>query len=209
MDYFGENPKNRQRWAIRPSDLRLDLMTGKCTRPYSHWKYLDDPDARQFDGITKRWEHPPAFSLGEALLLSNPAPCQKQNVPAPLTAPLANALHCYAVAPVFHFFCVRAQGTLITQLLAVNQKINKKYVNKFCPPMFFDSFSPLVMGVGRRKQGAVPPLLNLHTWNTANVFFNKHSLCENISTLTNRLSSLLCCLTLSGRGNWGQAHEMA
>jgi len=39
---------------------------------------------------------------------------------------------------------------------------------------------------------------------TANVFFNKHSFCENISILTNHLSSLLRWLTLRGSGNWGQ-----
>jgi len=36
MDYFGKNSKNRQRWAIHPSDLRLDSMTGKCTKPNEH-----------------------------------------------------------------------------------------------------------------------------------------------------------------------------
>jgi len=40
--------------------------------------------------------------------------------------------------------------------------------------------------------------------NTANVFFNKYSLCENITTLTNHRSSLLCWLTFRGRGDWGQ-----
>jgi len=48
---------------------------------------------------------------------------------------------------------------------------------------------------------------------TANVFFNKHSLCENIPTLTNHLSSLLVWLTLRGRGNclidkWGPEYTI-
>jgi len=36
---------------------------------------------------------------------------------------------------------------------------------------------------------------------TINVFFNKHSLRENISILINHLSSLLRCLTVRSRGD--------
>jgi len=55
---------------------------------------------------------------------------------------------------------------------------------------------------GEKGRGAWPILIFMH--DTANVFFNKHSLCENISTLTNHLSCLLCWLTLRHRGDWGQ-----
>jgi len=46
---------------------------------------------------------------------------------------------------------------------------------------------------GRRQRGvgAVDPWNFKH--DAINVFFNKYSLCDNISTLTNHLSSLLCC----------------
>jgi len=36
------------------------------------------------------------------------------------------------------------------------------------------------------------------------VFIKKHSFYENIPTLTNYLSSLLCWLTLRDRGDWVQ-----
>jgi len=50
----------------------------------------------------------------------------------------------------------------------------------------------------RREQRAVPPWIFAH--DTANVFFNKYLFYENILTLTNHLRSLLCRLSLRGRG---------
>jgi len=48
---------------------------------------------------------------------------------------------------------------------------------------------------GRRQKraggwGEAPPWIFTH--DTANVFFNKHSFCENIPTLTNHLI-VICC----------------
>jgi len=61
-------------------------------------------------------------------------------------APTATlSLHCYAFAAVFHFFCVRAQGTHATQLLVVNGKIKNSMLLNFVPPNFFDSFTSLLM----------------------------------------------------------------
>jgi len=56
---------------------------------------------------------------------------------------------------------------------------------------------------GRRKRGQEEPFPHwIFIHDTANVFFKKHSLCENIPTFTNHLSSLLRWLTLRGRGYW-------
>jgi len=49
-----------------------------------------DEDARQFKDKRN-------------FICSAPTPCPK-NVPAPLTVPIANALHYYAFVPVFHCF---------------------------------------------------------------------------------------------------------
>jgi len=49
------------------------------------------------------------------------------------------------------------------------------------------------MGVG---SGGVAPWIFIH--DIINVFFNKHSHGENITTLNNHLSSLLCWLTKEG-----------
>jgi len=51
----------------------------------------------------------------------------------------------------------------------------------------------------REQGGAVVPWIFI--CDTANVFFNKYSFCENITTLTNELNSLLCWLTLRGGGD--------
>jgi len=63
--------------------------------------------------------------------------------------------------------------------------------------------SPLKHGRRQRGQGGRGlPWIFIH--DIANVFFNKHSLCENILTLTNHRSSLLYWLTLRDRGDYVQ-----
>jgi len=59
------------------------------------------------------------------------------------------------------------------------------------------------MGDSKAEDHCPPPLWTfIH--DTANVFFYKHLLYENILTLTNQLTSLLRWMTLSGRDDWGK-----
>jgi len=62
----------------------------------------------------------------------------------------------------FSLYCVRAQGTLATQLLVVNEKIKNFMLLNSVPTNFFDSFAPLVLNpkvygdlalLGDRAQG--------------------------------------------------------
>jgi len=47
-------------------------------------------------------------------------------------------------------------------------------------------------GVGKGgKESRALPWIFIH--DTANVYFNKHSLCESIQTLSNHLTVVLCC----------------
>jgi len=93
MDYFGSSliPKNRQALGAPPPTPRPDSMTRECARPYSQWTCLVDADAMQFGGKTKHY-----------IFCSHPL---SKNVLALLMVPLADALHCYAFAPVFNFLC--------------------------------------------------------------------------------------------------------
>jgi len=53
------------------------------------------------------------------------------------------------------------------------------------------------MGFDRGRVGRDPSGFSCH--DTANVFFSKHSFCDNVLTLTNHLCSLLHWLTLRSR----------
>jgi len=72
-----------------------------------------------------------------------PRPVQKKNVPTPLTVPIADALHCYAFAPGFHFLCPSAGYPCYAT--AGCERKDKKIVllNSVPPPNFFESFAPL------------------------------------------------------------------
>jgi len=93
-------------------------------------------------------------------IFSVPITCSK-HFPAPLTVPLADTLlsmqilcfvmQCICVS--ISLFCTRAQGNLAVQLLHGCERKDKKYVFKFCPPNFFDSFVPLLRYRARIFQG--------------------------------------------------------
>jgi len=50
---LGVNSQNRQALGAESPDSHLDSITRECARPYSHWTFLVDADARQFGGKTK------------------------------------------------------------------------------------------------------------------------------------------------------------
>jgi len=70
-------------------------------------------------------------------VFSAPTPCPK-NVSEKLTVPIADVLLCYAerICATFSLFCIRAQGTLATQLLVVNGKRKDFMLLNSVPPTF-------------------------------------------------------------------------
>jgi len=89
-----------------------------------------DADARQFGGK-------------QNFIFSVPTSCPK-NVSAPLTVPIADALHCYDFAPVFTFLGPSAGYPRYATAGSERKDKKKDCVIKFCPPNSFDSFAPLI-----------------------------------------------------------------
>jgi len=64
-----------------------------------------------------------------------PTPCPT-NVSTPLTVPLTDALHCYAFAPVFHYFVSERMEPSLLNCWFVNGKIKIFMVINSVPPTF-------------------------------------------------------------------------
>jgi len=88
---LGVNSQIRQAGAPSP-DPHLDAITRECARPYSHWTFLVDADARQFRGKTKYYIFCP-HHLSKTLYSATDG-----------TNSRYSALLCNACASVFHCF---------------------------------------------------------------------------------------------------------